>query len=44
MKHNIFDQEEELDNDDYLSHADMEIIISDAKRFGSLREHVISWN
>lgn len=37
MKHNIFD---ESDNSQFLSHSDMEQIISDAKRIGSLKEAV----
>lgn len=36
MKYNVFDNEEREANT--LSHADMELIISDAKRFGSLKE------
>lgn len=36
MKYNVFDNDEREANT--LSHADMELIISDAKRFGSLKE------
>ena len=36
MKYNVFDNEEREENT--LSHADMSLIISDAKRFGSLKE------
>ena len=39
MKHNVFDAES-TNNDQYLSHADMEAIFADAKRCGSLREAV----
>lgn len=35
MKYNVFDNDE---RENTLSHADMELIISDAKRFGSLKE------
>ena len=37
MKHNIFDQDE-MNQGEVLSHAEMETIIGDAKRYGSLRE------
>lgn len=40
MKHNVFDQETVTQNN-YLSHEDMEIILKDAKRLGSLRDAVI---
>ena len=36
MKYNVFDNDEREANT--LSHADMDLIISDAKRFGSLKE------
>lgn len=36
MKHNIFDPEET--NENVLSHSDMTAILSDAKRYGSLKE------
>lgn len=35
MKYNVFENEE---TENTLSHADMDLIISDAKRFGSLKE------
>lgn len=38
MKHNVFDADARQDN--YLSHADMETILSDAKKIGSLKEAV----
>lgn len=37
MKHNVFDQEEERQGS-VLSHSEMQVIINDAKRFGSLKE------
>ncbi len=40
MKHNVFDQDEQQGN--VLSHADMETIISDAKRYGSLKESFLA--
>ena len=39
MKHNVFDAES-TNNDQYLSHSDMQEIFADAKRCGSLREAV----
>lgn len=39
MKHNVFDQEERMG--DVLSHSEMKEIISDAKRYGSLKEAVL---
>lgn len=39
MKHNIFDTEDTQEQN-YLSHADMEQIFADAKRLGSLRDAV----
>ena len=41
MKHNVFDQEEVMMGNE-LSHADMEAIITDARRDGSLKEAVIA--
>ena len=40
MKHNVF--ESDVDNENYLSHSEMEAIFSDAKRGGSLKEAVLS--
>lgn len=37
MKHNVFDKETQT-NDDVLSHADVETILKDAKRCGSLKD------
>ena len=39
MKHNVFDTDE-MQEDNYLSHSDMQAIFADAKRCGSLREAV----
>lgn len=40
MKHNIFDGDQPESQGNYLSHSDMEQIMSDAKRLGSLRQAV----
>ena len=40
MKHNVFDNDQEFD--DVLSHSEMDAILSDAKRYGSLKDSVIS--
>lgn len=37
VKHNVFDQDEMM-TDGVLSHSDMQAIISDAKRYGSMKE------
>ena len=39
MKHNVFDNEGT--NENVLSHSEMETIIADAKRFGSMKESVL---
>ena len=41
MKHNVFDKEIE-EKDNVLSHADMEVIIGDAKRYGSVKESFLA--
>ena len=41
MKHNVFDQEEQQKKNT-LSHSDMEAIISDAKRYGSMKESFLA--
>lgn len=41
MKHNVFDNEGSRTHD-VLSHSDMENIISDAKRYGSLKDAVLA--
>lgn len=40
MKHNIFENDD-YTGDDFISHADMEAIFTDAKRYGSLRESAL---
>lgn len=40
MKHNVFDNETES-RDEVLTHAEMEAIIGDAKRYGSLKESAL---
>ena len=41
MKHNVFDNDTE-NQENTLSHADMEAIISDAKRYGSMKESFLA--
>ena len=41
MKHNVFDNED-YDMENTLSHAEMDTIISDAKKFGSLKESFLA--
>lgn len=38
MKHNVFDNENVNTDDDVLTHAEMDEILKDAKRYGSLKE------
>ena len=38
MKNNVFDNDKVKDNKNVLSHSEMETIIGDAKRYGSLKE------
>ena len=38
MKHNVFEQENVNGANDTLTHAEMEVILRDAKRYGSLKE------
>jgi HK97 family phage prohead protease len=45
MKHNLFDKEPEETKEtkeNVISHSDMQAVITDAKRFGSLRESAIA--
>ena len=42
MKRNVFDNDETIENKNVLSHADMETIIGDAKRYGSLKESFLA--
>nr|DAM83769.1 MAG TPA: major capsid protein [Caudoviricetes sp.] len=41
MKHNVFDQDQK-EKENVLTHADMEIIISDGKRYGSLKDSFLA--
>jgi hypothetical protein len=41
VKHNVFDQEETV-QEDVLSHSEMESIFSDVKRYGSLKDSVLA--
>lgn len=41
MKHNVFDQDQK-EKDNVLTHSDMEIIISDGKRYGSLKDSFLA--
>lgn len=40
VKHNVFDREDE-NKENVISHADLQEVLKDAKRFGSLRDSVI---
>ena len=42
MKHNVFNNDENYNEDEILTHSEMETIIADAKRYGSLKESVLS--
>ena len=41
MKQNVFDNDE-MNNENVLSHSDMEAIISDAKRYGSMKDSFLA--
>lgn len=41
MKHNVFDQDDTMQNDT-LTHSEMETIIGDAKRYGSMKESFLA--
>ena len=41
MKHNVFENDNHHNNNDVLTHAEMEAILKDAKRCGSLKEAVL---
>lgn len=41
MKHNVFDNDA-MENENVLTHSEMEAIISDAKRYGSLKDAVLA--
>jgi HK97 family phage prohead protease len=38
MKHNVFENQNETNNNEVLTHSEMEAILRDAKRYGSLKE------
>lgn len=42
MKHNLFDNDEMYDDESVLSHSEMASIISDAKRYGSMKDAVLA--
>ena len=42
MKHNVFENDNYDNNNDVLTHAEMEAILRDAKRCGSLKEAVLA--
>lgn len=42
MKHNLFDNDEMNNNEDVLSHSEMEAIIKDGKKYGSLKESFLA--
>ena len=42
MKHNVFDQENNQEKGGTLTHSEMEAIIKDGKRYGSLRESALA--
>lgn len=41
MKHNLFDKETNEKKDEVLTHAEMQSIITDAKRYGSMKESAL---
>lgn len=41
MKHNVFDQDQK-EKENVLTHSDMEVIISDGKRYGSLKDSFLA--
>ena len=41
MKYNVFSGQEDREEEGVLTHADMELILNDAKRYGSLKESFI---
>ena len=42
MKHNVFDLEDPTNNDNVLSHSELEAIFNDGKRYGSLKDSVLA--
>lgn len=41
MKHSVFDEETEKKDVNVISHSDMEAVIADAKRYGSMKESAL---
>lgn len=42
MKKNVFDREPDVKKENTLSHSDMQAVISDARRFGTMKESALS--
>jgi HK97 family phage prohead protease len=42
MKHNVFDKEDQKEQENVLSHSDVEAIFADVKRYGSLKDSVFA--
>ncbi len=42
MKHNVFDDTQEYNNEDVLSHGEMMEIVDDAKRYGSMKDSFLA--
>lgn len=41
MKHNVFENDQQENNTEVISHSEMKAIIADAKRYGSMKESVL---
>lgn len=41
MKHNVFEDDQQTNDTEVVSHSEMKAIIADAKRYGSMRESVL---
>ena len=41
MKHNVFEDDQQTNDTEVISHSEMKAIIADAKRYGSMRESVL---
>lgn len=42
MKHNVFDNDQEQRKETTLSHSDMQAVIADAKRYGSMKDSALA--
>ena len=42
MKHNVFDNKETENKDNVISHSEMQAIIADAKRYGSMKDSALA--